>query len=300
MNFKNLTFSLMAIGLAMGMAACRHHNDAEFYYMRGLERMEAQQVNDAILDLRKATELDDSKVDYFTALGDAYFMNGDMGNSFSALQKALKLDSKNVEALLKMGEITFYSKDYDRSLETLSKVTSLDKNNRTAFLMKAFIYKEMGDTTNAVQLFRHVIELYPDYAPAYEELGLIYANARNILGEEYLTTAVELDPQNTNTLYALAMFYQEMEQPEKADETYLRILAIDPQNSMAWNNRGWLVMLYSEEYDTAIAYFTKAIDADNQCAEAFRNRAFSYEQKGDIANANRDYETARQIDPSLK
>lgn len=272
--------------------------DASLYYERGLVLLELEQVNDAILDLKKATDLDDSKPEYFTALGDAHFMNGDVGNSYSALQKALKLDANNLEALLKMGEISFYSKDYDRALETLSKVTSIDKNNRTAFFMKGFIYKEKGDTVNAVQLFRHVIELYPDYVPAYEELGMIYTNAHNILGVEYLSTAIELDPKNVNALYALAMFYQDMEDPDKANDLYVKILEIDPQHKYAWHNRGWIAMVMNGDYDAAIGFFTQAIDADNQYVEAHTNRGYAYELKGDQANAQACYKAALQIDPN--
>lgn len=321
MNFKQILFSLFLAISVCGFWSCNNNakdidrdekllmldaqikknpKDAKLYYERGKLLMELEQVNDAILDLKKATELDDSKPEYFTSLGDAYFMNGDVGNSYTALQKALKLDENNLDAILKLGEISFFSKDYDRALEELSKVTKIDKNNRTAFFMKAFIYKEMGDTTNAVQLFRHVIDLYPDYAPAYEELGLIYANAKNILGEEYLNTAIQLDPKNINALYALAMLYQDLEEPEKATDLYVKILEIDPQNKYAWHNRGWMAMVFFEDYDAAIGFFTQAIDADNQYVEAHTNRAYAYELKGDKTNARIGYQTATQIDPSYK
>lgn len=294
-----LTKLLLAAGIICLLSSCKN-NDANFYYTRGMDLLQEGKVNDAILDFTKATELDDSQVAYFTVLGDAYFMNGDVGNSYSALQKALKLDAQNLEALLKMGEISFYSKDYDRALETLTKVTSIDKENQTAFFMKAFIYKEMGDTANAVQLFRHVIELYPDYAPAYEELGLIYANEKNILGEEYLTTAINLDPENVNALYALALLYQDVELADKANEVYVKLLEIDPQHKWAWHNRGWMAMVLYEDYDAAIGFFTQAIDADNQFVEAHTNRAVAYEAKGDLHNARLGFQAALQIDPDYE
>lgn len=321
-KFLHLNTILFALVLCLGtLSSCKSHNDelsrdeklmvldaqikkspkdADLYYQRGKILLELEQINEAIIDFRKAIELDNSKVEYHTALGDAYFMNGDVGNSYSCLQKALKIAPDNLEALLKMGEISFYSKDYDRALETLSKVTKIEKDNRTAHFMKGFIYKEKGDTAAAVQLFRRVIELYPDYEPAYEELGLIYAQEKNILAEEYLTTAIQLEPKNINALYALAMLYQEIEQPDKATELYVRILEVDPQNKYAWHNRGYMEMLLYEDYDNAIDFFTKAIDADNQYIEAHTNRGYAYELKGDRNNARICYKTALQIDPNYE
>ena len=274
--------------------------DADLYYQRGKVLIELQKVNDAIADFKKAVSIKNDKVEYHTALGDAYFMNGDVGNSYASLQKALSIDPDNLEALLKMGEITFYSKDYDRAIETLNKVTAIDKNNRTAYFMKGYIYKETGDTSNAVFYFRKVIDLYPDYEPAYEELGMLYAQHKDILGVEYLTTAIEMEPKNINALYGLAKLYQDAEEPENANKYYVRILEIDPQNKYAWHNRGYMEMTLYQDYDAAIEFFTNAINADNLYVEAHANRGLAYELKGDRSNARICYQAALQIDPSCK
>lgn len=277
----------------------KHPKDAELYYQRGEVLLGLQRVKLAITDFKKACELDENEPRYFTALGDAYFSSGDAGESYKALEKALQIDPDNMESLLKMSEITFYSKDYDRAMETLNKVTRKDPDNKTAFFMKGFIYKENGDTANAVSYFHKLIDLYPDYAPAYEEMGVLYANHNNPrLAEEYLATAIRLDSTNTNAMYALAMLYQDAEEAERANDMYVRILEIDPQNAYAWHNRGYLEMVYYQDYDAAIDFFTKAVDADNQYVDAHVNRGMAYELKGDRKRAKECYETALQIDPT--
>lgn len=277
-------------------------DNAGLYYERatlliglGKEKQQSQYFRDAINDLTKATSIDDSKSEYFTALGDAHFSLGNVGDSYSALQKALKLDPDNFEACLKMGEISFYSKDYDRAMESLSKVTEQDKNNQTALFMKGFIYKETGDTTNAVHYFRHLIELYPDYEPAYEELGMLYAQHRNKLGVEYLTTALQLNPQNINVLYGLAMLYQDAQDGDKANEYYVKILEIDPTYKYAWFNRGWMEMVFYEDYNAAVDFFGKAIESDPNYAEAFYNRGLAYQQLGQNSQAETCFQTAKKL-----
>ncbi|MBP5547891.1 MAG: tetratricopeptide repeat protein [Bacteroidales bacterium] len=277
-------------------------NNADLHYQRGMllitlgkEKSLSQYFKDAIVDLKKAIEIDNTKSEYYTALGDAHFSLGNVGDSYTALQEALRIDPENFEACLKMGEIAFYSKDYDRAMENLSKVTAQDKNNQTALFMKGFIYKETGDTTNAVGYFRRIIELYPDYEPAYEELGMLYAQHRNKLGLEYLTTALSLKPDNINVLYGLAILYQDAEDAEKANEYYVKILEIDPQNKYAWFNRGWMEMVLYEDYNAAVDFFSKAIDSDPNYAEAYHNRGLAYELMGDKTNASANYDQANKL-----
>lgn len=277
----------------------KHPKDAELYYQRGTVLLGLKRVKPAIADFKKACELDQDEPRYFTALGDAYFSTGDAGESYKALERALQIDPEDMEALLKMSEITFYSKDYDRAMETLNKVTRQDPNNKTAFFMKGFIYKENGDTANAASYFRKLIDLYPDYAPAYEEMGVLYANHNNPkMAEEYLATAIKLDSTNTNAMYALAMLYQDIGEAERANDVYVRILEIEPNNAYAWHNRGYLEMVYYHDFDAAIEFFTKAVDANNQYVDAHVNRGMAYELKGDRKSAKECYETALRIDPT--
>lgn len=286
-------------------------DNAKLYYDRAKVLMRMSQseadskqsqvrVSRAINDLMKATRLDDDEFDYYILLGDAYFANGDIEHSYSTFEKALELDPKSTEATLKLGEIAFYGRDYDRAMDHLSKVTAADKDNRSALMMKSFIYMETGDTTNATVLLRKVCDLYPDFPQAFETLGSLYADKLNPMAVEYLNTAIRLDPQNTNPLYCLAMYYQNKNNADQAEELYKRILDINANNQDAWHNRGYIECFYNGNYDLAIEYFTKAIQINNRFLEAHANRGCAYELKGDRANAEICFRTALHIDPDFQ
>ncbi|MBP5515598.1 MAG: tetratricopeptide repeat protein [Bacteroidales bacterium] len=261
----------------------------------GRSQNQSQFFKDAIVQLKKATQLDKSKPDYFTALADAYFSIGDVNNSYDALQEALSLDDNNFEARLKLGEIAFYSRNYELAMENLNYVTAQDKDNQTALYMKGFIYKFNGDTSNAVYYFRRIIELYPDYEPAYEELGMLYSTYRNKLGLEYLESALALQPNNINVLYGIAQLYQDVEDAENAERYYVKILEIDPQFKYAWFCRGRIELELYNDYENAAEFFSKAIDCDPQFAEAHYNRGLAYELMGNKRKADECYKTAREL-----
>ncbi len=275
----------------------KNDKDHSLYYQRAKMLMEVGRVNDAISDLVKAISIKNDKIEYHLLLADAYFANGNVDDSYKTLDKALELDADNQEAILKQGEIAYYSRDYDRALTNLSKVTEKDPQNRTALFLKSFIYKEKGDTANAIVLLRKVCDIYPDYSPAFEELGVIYSMHHSPLAEQYLTTAINLDVNNTNARYNLAMYYQEIGQIEAAEETYKQLLDIDNTNKYAWHNRGYIELFNNSNYDKAIEHFNRALQCDSLFIEALTNRGCAYEMKGDIQNAYQDYTNALQHQP---
>ena len=278
----------------------KHPQDAELLYERAKIYLELNRVNDAIADLSRATSINNKEYKYFMLLGDAYFANGDVEHSYSSLQRALELKPESAEAFLKLGEIAYYSRDYDRAMEHLSKVTAKDPNNRTALFMKGFIYKETGDTSNAILLLRKVCDLYPDYEPAFEELGVLYSVHHNPMAVEYLNAAHQLEPTNTNALYALAMYYQEGNKIDQAEDIYKRILDIDDQHKLAWHNRGYIQLFTYGDYEEAVDYLTHAIQCDSTFAEAWVNRGCAYELMGNKKQALDDFHHALDLDHTFQ
>ena len=255
----------------------KHPKDAEAYAERAAVLMNLGRAKEASYDAKRAVELEPNNVGYRLRQADICFANGNVEDSYKALREAEKLDPESIEVQLKMGEVTFYSRDYDRSLRSLSRVTEQEPNNRTALFMKGFIYKEKGDTTNAVGLLRKVCDLYPDYAPAFEQLGVLYASRLNPLAVEYLGTALRLEPSNTNTMYALAMYHQERGEMDEAEALYHNILDINENSADAWHNLGYIEMLHYHDYQRAVEYFDHALEADPSHTAAATNRQLALE-----------------------
>lgn len=278
----------------------KHPKDDNLLFDRANIYLEMGRVNNAIADLTRAISINNKELKYHMLLGDAYFANGDVDHSYQSLQKALDLDPENNEAILKLGEIAFYSRDYDRAMENLSKITAKDPQNRTALFMKAFIYKETGDTVNSIKLMRKVCDLYPDYGPAFEELGILYAAHHNPMAIEYLSTANRIDPKNTNALYAMAMYYQDGNKMDKAEEIYKQILDIDANHKNAWHNRGYIELFTYGDYPQAIEYLTRAIQSDSSFIEAWTNRGCAYELFGKKDLAKQDFLSALELDHTFQ
>ena len=278
----------------------RDPDNPELLAARARVLLNLHRLQEANYDNTRALKENPENLEYLLLKSDISFANGNIEESYRTLEDAERLYSDNQEVQLKLGEITFYSRDYDRSLRYLSNVTERDGNNRTALFMKGFIYKEKGDTASAVQLFRRVCDKFPDYSPAFEQLGVLYASVNNPMAVEYLTTALNLDPSNTNTMYALALYYQDRQDFEQAESLYHQILDINSNSSDAWHNLGYMELFYYKDYPRAIEYFTKAIESNSQYIEAYANRGCAYELNGETTKARADFENALSINATYQ
>lgn len=278
----------------------KHPDDASLLAQRAQVLMNLGRSKEASYDINKAVKNTPDNDRYLMLQADIYFANGDVSNSYAALSAAEKIAPNSMEVQLKMGELTFYNRDYDRSLKHLTNVTDKEPDNRTALFMKGYIYKEMGDTASAVTLLRKVCDLYPDYEPAFEELGILYATHHDPMAVEYLSTALRLEPSNTNAMYALAMFYQETGDVEQAEELYHKMIDINENSADAWHNLGYIELFHYRDYGRAIDYLNKATEADGSHLAAWANLGCAYELNNQPQEARRAFETALELDASYQ
>ena len=249
----------------------KHPNDAALLSQRARVLLNLGRANEAKFDIEQAVKQAPENVDYLMLQADICFSVGDADESYKALTEAERLDPKSKEIQLKMGELTFYKHDYERSLRHMTNVTEKDPDNLTALTIKAFIYKETGDTANAVTLLRKVCDINPEYALAFEELGVLYATHHDPLAVEYLDAALRIEPTNTNTMYALAMYYQETGEYAEAEKLYRQMLDVNAASADAWHNLGWIEMEVYGDMAQAIEYFNKALEADPEHSGALTN-----------------------------
>lgn len=273
--------------------------NSQLHYERAVALMKRDRITDAITSIKNAIRYDEDNVKYYILSADLHLRNAEVKQSYADLQKALELEPNSMEAYSKLGEISFFNRDYDRAIESIDKVIEMDPINAKAFFMRGFIYKETGDSTNAVRNFRKVIEIDPNYADAYEELGLLYAIHGNKLAIEYLTTALNLNPNNIQARYGLAMFYQDMGEYALAVEEYNKILLIDSTHANSLNNLGYIELL-KDNYEQAIAFFDRALLTNSFFVEAIDNKGLAYELMNNPGKAKEMYQMALSIDPGYK
>lgn len=133
----------------------------------------------------------------------------------------------------------FLLKDFSEAEKTAEKLKTYFKEDYRFHLLLGNIYTSLDKNRDAIHTFKHVIDLNPKSADAYNNLALIYRR----LGEfekasASLGKALSLEESKPEILYNLANLHKAMGNHVMAIETYRRVLALDPQFMRAYNNLG--------------------------------------------------------------
>jgi ADP-heptose:LPS heptosyltransferase len=126
-----------------------------------------------------------------------------------------------------------------------------------------------GNFNEAINELEKLLEVYPNFAIAYNDLGVIYyykGDKERAL--KYYEQAVALNPENNNFQKNLADFYfVELSRTEDAIKIYLKVLATNPEDIEAL---------------LAIGKFCVAVEKIDQ-AKVFFNRVLAIEPQNSIA-----------------
>jgi len=274
----------------------KHPNNPLYYSELSDYYLNALMVDSALNAILKAVRLDSNNTTYYLKLSDIYFAMKNIDASEEMLEKVIAMDNKNQEAYLKLAELHFLHKRYEKAHEYLEKVLLIDSYNPKAYFIRGWIYKEEKDTNAAIRSYLMAVEQQSDYFEAYEELALLYHRKKDPLAINYYKNAINIQPENVQILYDLAMFYQETGDDEQAITHYKMILQINPSYKYALHNIGWIYMVEQEKYDEAVAFFTKSIEVDSNYIDAIYNRGIASENLKQYDNARQDYAYTLKLD----
>jgi tetratricopeptide (TPR) repeat protein len=114
--------------------------------------------------------------------------------------------------------------------------------------------EEGGEKQRAIALYEEILELDPEYAAAYINLGTIQFHLRQYgLAEQLYRRATEADPEYVLAFFDLGNVLDELERPNESIAAYRQAIALAPRYADA-------------HYNLALAYERKG-----QCRQALRH-----------------------------
>jgi len=263
---------------------------AEYYYRNN-------RVDDALADILYAIKINDKKSTYYVTLADVYLAKSETDLVEEMLKKAIDIDDYN-EAYLKLAELYLYQYMYKECDETLEKAIRLQNHNPKAFLTKALMLKETGDTLGWMRMMQLVIDQDPQEVLAYLDLAYYFQEKLDPLAISYYKNALEIKPNDKITNYNLGKLYQDLGELELAKEQYQTLITIDPKSYPAYNNLGYIALVYEDNYPEAVRFFSKAIEIDSLYDQAWCNRGIAYFYLKEWQKARADFLQCRKINPN--
>ena len=112
--------------------------------------------------------------DIYNSLGDLYLLSGQLESAEHNFQAALTLDLSSVDALLGLARTAENIEDYPRAEKYYTRAVQADVNYSGAHEEYGNYLFYQGRYTKAINKFKKVISLTPDYGEAYNSLGAAY------------------------------------------------------------------------------------------------------------------------------
>lgn len=265
------------------------------YLQRANIKFEDSRFEAAIGDATRAIEVDSTQPEAHLVKGRALFAMEDFFNAQKSYELCLEMDAKYVPCLEKLAELNLLRKNYDKAMDFVNRSLRVNEQNYYPYYLKGWIYMEQGDSATAASSFQTAVELNPEFYTGYIMLGNLYYQANHPLCEQYFVTALELLPSSTEAMYFLAMYYQQNNQPQPAISYYKRMISVDQSDVRPWHNIGFVNLTLTQQYDSAVYYFDKAITMAPDYYQAYYNRGTAYLEQGKTRLAAEDFQAAIDI-----
>lgn len=233
-------------------------------------------------------------------IGYAYKDMSKYDKAFEAFSNAIKLTPSLAYSYYERADITAFKRgQLDEAIPDFKKVIELDPNSHIGWFARGEIARNLSWNSHdlkkyneAIEAFSKAIELYPDYAFAYNQRGWAYGQIndwQNALAD--YEKEVSLLPNDPQALNNRGTAYQQLKRLDEALADYSRALQINPYYTELYINRG---LIYTDQgfLDEALYDFNVALQLVPGHAWAYNGRGRVYMQKNELDKAISDFSNA--------
>ena len=185
-------------------AGLPEHPEAQ--YLLGLMFLEGDQLDSAVVALRRSIELDSSNARAYNSLGTVYLRKSSLGKAVEMFMTSIRLDPGQEGPYYNLGN-TLY---------------------------------QQGKVDDAIRSYREALRINPRQTKALNNLGVVYLSRRNYADAESLfRQTIALDPQNIEAFSNLGVIYYMGKDMPEARAMFERVVQLHPNDAFAlsWLHR---------------------------------------------------------------
>jgi tetratricopeptide (TPR) repeat protein len=185
--------------------------------------------SDAIIKLQRAVKIIPNHFDANFSLGRAYFGNNDLINSLISFRRAVEIQPQNIRANFFLATTAERAGNYDEALKTYQEIlrfypNSFDGNLGLGVLL---IKTEGNKSENGLKALQKAIEINPREYESRVALGKVLIGINRFPEAiENLQKAGELQPENPESYYQLAIAFKKNGQKAEAEAVLQKVKSI--------------------------------------------------------------------------
>ena len=187
---------------------------------------------------------------------------------------------------------------YPEAADLFTQAISQKPEFTDAYYGRGFCYEQMGKFADAMKDYKKTIELDPNHAKAYNNLGVVYFKLYNDNenAEKNFKKSMELSKTNSLVYYNLGSIYYNQKRYDEAIRFFNEAIKLRPAYVEALNTRG-LCYFWQKDYTKAIMDFSAVLVSEPNNPAALVGRAISWVSVNQFTDAKKDVEQALSLDP---
>lgn len=165
---------LEACGKALAATDLNADDRARAHRARGLLRIEAGAVADAVQDFTAALQLAPTDTTSLSGRARAHMVRGDVLAAIADYDTAIRLSPNTLQLHLGRGHAYYVKGDAKSAIADFTRALEIAPNSANAFNRRGLAYRRSGDNARAIADYTSAINLNPVYALAYNNRGYAY------------------------------------------------------------------------------------------------------------------------------
>jgi tetratricopeptide (TPR) repeat protein len=157
--------------------------------------------------------------------------------------------------------IAYYQlKNYDQAIVHFKKVTPQSRFFEDAVVHVAFILQEKGKNEEAINFLTAAIEKDPENSDFKYYLGTFYEETGDLeSAEKFIRQAIEKEPENPRYFFRLGVVYDKGKKKQASMKAMRKVIELDPKHANALNYLGYTYADLGQNLDEAERLIRQAL-----------------------------------------
>ncbi len=229
-----------------------------------LDLINAERFTEAKAKLEKIISIDENNIEALKNLGLCEVNLDNPIEAIKAFARVVSLDKEDATCLFYLANSYNRTGQKEFAIDNFKKVISLRPNYIEAYKNLAMIYIEFTQYDEAIKTIKQVLdneEVECDYSVYYIAATVYMLKKNSIKAIKYLEKALELNPTHIQIANSLAVCYMNMGMHSKVLPVLNSIYEIDKENTLTIYNFG-VYYQSIDQFDKALEYFQLAYEKE--------------------------------------
>jgi protein O-GlcNAc transferase len=223
---------------------------------------------------------------------------GQIAEAKAACQEILVQQTDHWESLALLAELEVRQENPEQAIQLYTRLIDVRPDFAPAYYKRGNLCRERNQMEAALASYDRAIALDPLYANAFCNRGVVLGLLHR--SDDALASydrAIALNPGDALALYNRGDVLRKLKRFNQALASYDQAIAVIPDYAEAYCNRGVLLQEL-KEWDAALVSYDRCIEINPGIAYAYLNRGNLFRERRKLDMALADYNRAIEADPA--